>query len=162
MKKCHFKTRLFLERCEEHNVILKMQKSWIRSPSVKFFGYKVSFGKHEMYEERKKVIDEYVMPTTTKGMQSFLGAALFFKPQVGNFSDKSANLYKMTQKNFDWDRSTWLVDYEEELMKTKKANSIADHFPDYELDWTLRVDASKVAVGVVLYQTRTSPDIMKL
>ena len=154
------KTKLFLERCEEHNVILKMQKSWFGSPSVKFFGYKVSYGKHEMDEDRKKVIDDYVMPTTTKGMQSFLGAALFFKSHVGNFSDKSANLYKMTQKNFNWDRSTWLVDYEEEFKKMKEAlsNSVANHFPDYELDWTLRVDASKVAVGAVLYQTRTSPD----
>ena len=154
------KTKLFLERCEEHNVILKMQKSWFGSPSVKFFGYKVSYGKHEMDEDRKKVIDEYAMPTTMKGMQSFLGAALFFKSHVGNFSDKSANLYKMTQKSFNWDRSTWGMDYEEEFrnMKMALSNSVANHFPDYELDWTLRVDASKVAVGAVLYQSRKGPD----
>ena len=56
-----------------------------------------------MDKDRKKVIDEYVMPTTMKGMQFFLGAALFFKSHVGNFSDKSADLYKMTQTNFNWD-----------------------------------------------------------
>ena len=87
---------MFPERCEEHNVILKMQKSWFGSPSVKIFGYKVSYGKHEMDEDRKKVIDVYAMPTTMKGRRSLLGAALLFKSHVGNFSDKFANLYKKT------------------------------------------------------------------
>ena len=103
-----------------------MQKSWFGSVSVTFFGYKVSYGKHEMDEARKKVIDEYAMPTTMKSMQYFLGAALFFKSHVGNFSDKSADLYKMTQKSINWDRSTWSMDYEEELknMKTALSNSV--------------------------------------
>ena len=43
-------------------------------------------------------------------------------------------------------------------MKSALSNSVANHFPDYELDWTLRVDASKVAVGAVLYQTRKGTD----
>ena len=41
-------------------------------------------------------------------------------------------------------------------MKEAVSSSVANHFPDYKLDWTLRVDASKVAVGVD--QTRNSPD----
>ena len=60
------KTKLFLERCEEHNIILKMQKSWLRSPRVKFFGYKATYVKHDMDEDCKKGIDEYAMPTTMK------------------------------------------------------------------------------------------------
>ena len=95
------KTKKFLKRCEEHNVILKMQKSLFGSPSVKFFGYKVSYGKHEVDEHRKMFIDEYALPTTMSGMQSFLGAAMFFKSHVGNFFDKSSNLYKMVNKSFN-------------------------------------------------------------
>ena len=83
-----------------------MQKSWFGSPSVKFFGYKGSFGEYEMNEDHKKVINEYAMSTTMKGMQSLLGSALFFKSHVGNFLDKSANLYRMSQKSFNWDQST--------------------------------------------------------
>ena len=49
-------------------MILKMQKTWLGFSSVKFFGYKVSYGKYEMDEERKKAIDEYTMPTSQKGM----------------------------------------------------------------------------------------------
>ena len=52
------------------------------------------------------------------------------------------------------------VDYDKEFkkMKTALSNSVASHFPDYELDWTLRVDASKVAVGAVLSQSRKGDD----
>ena len=91
---------------------------------------------HEIDEARNKFIDEYAMPTTIKGMPYFLGAALFFISHAGKFSDKSPNLYKMTQKNFNWDRSTWALDYEVEFkrMKTALSNSVATHFPDYELD----------------------------
>ena len=78
-----------------------MPKSLFGSPSVKFFGNKVSYGKHEVDEDRKKFIDEYALPITMSGMQSFLGAALFFMSHVGNFSDKSSNLYKMVKKSFN-------------------------------------------------------------
>ena len=80
-------SKLFSVKCKEHNVILKMQNSWFGSPSVKLFGYKVSNGKHEMDEERMKGIDDYDLPTTTKSMQYFLGAALFFKSHICNFSE---------------------------------------------------------------------------
>jgi len=36
------KLRRFLERCQKHNVFLKMPKSWFGFSSVKCFGYKVT------------------------------------------------------------------------------------------------------------------------
>jgi len=39
-------------------------------------------------------------------------------------------------------------------MKLALSVSAANHFPDYELDWVLRVDASDKAVGAVLFQER--------
>ena len=66
------KLRRFLERCQKHNVFLKMPKSWFGFSSVKFFGYKVTYGKREMDEDRKKAIVEFQMPSCQKKMQSFL------------------------------------------------------------------------------------------
>ena len=76
------------------------------------------------------------MPATTKGMQSFLEAALFFKLHVANFSDQAANLHKMTHKIFNWARKTWKEDYDGGFKKIKLALSIsiANHFPEYDLD----------------------------
>ena len=62
----------------------------------------------------------------------------------------------MTHKDFNWKRETWTYDYETDFEKMKKAlsESVANHFPDKNLDWVLRVDASDKAVGTVLYQER--------
>ena len=150
------KLERFLQRCAERNVILKMQKTWLGFASVKFFGYKVSFGKYEMDEDRKKAISEYTMPTTQKGMQRFLGAALFFKSFVPDYSRISAPLNEMTHKDFNWTASTWTKDYKQSFDELKSAlvQSTANHFPDYDLPWVLRVDASDVAVGAVLFQEK--------
>ena len=154
------KFEIFLKRCEQHNLILKYSKTWLGCESIKFFGYKVKFGTYELDEGRKKAIMECEMPVSVKGMQSFLGAALFFKNHVPSFSEKAHRLHKMTQKTFDWNRSTWQEDYEEDfkVMKQALADSVALHFPDYSLPWTLRVDASHFACGAVLYQTLTHED----
>ena len=62
----------------------------------------------------------------------------------------------MTHKDFCWKRETWVYDYvgDFEKMKLALSQSVANHFPDYNLDWVLRVDASDKAVGAVLYQER--------
>jgi len=39
-------------------------------------------------------------------------------------------------------------------MKKALSESDANHFPDYILNWALRVDAPDKAVGAVLYQER--------
>jgi len=154
------KFKRFLERAKKHNVFLKMAKTWLGFENVKFFGYLVSRGKYEMDEGRKKAIMEFVMPTSAKSMQRFLGSALFFKSFVPNYSDVAASLHEMTHDKFVWDKRTWSKDYHGAFNHMKKAleDSVACYFPDYELPWTLRVDASKVAVGAVLFQTRTLPD----
>jgi len=39
-------------------------------------------------------------------------------------------------------------------MKLALSESVANHFPDYNLDWVLQVDALDKAVGAVLHQER--------
>ena len=89
-----------LTRCTEHNVFLKHSKSWFGFSRVKYFGYRVSYGKNEIGEECKSAIKACQMPKTVKKMQSFQGAALFFKSFVANFSDLSGPVYSMTKKIF--------------------------------------------------------------
>ena len=154
------KLHKFLEICHKHNVILKLFKSWFGFSSVKFFGYQISPGKYEMDEGRKKSIMDFEMPTNQKSMQRYLGAALFFKSFVANYSDVAATLHKMTHKDFNWDKKTWTADYIKAFQHMKEAlvSAIARFFPDYSLTWVLRVDASNVAAGAVLFQVRIKDD----
>ena len=68
--------------------------------------------KYKIDQGRKKTIAEVTMPTNPKSMQRFLGAALFFKSFVPNYSNVAANLHEMTQETFAWDWKTWKKDYE--------------------------------------------------
>jgi hypothetical protein len=151
------KLQLFLARCEEYNIILKFAKTWLGFDKASFFGYQVTQGKYELTKDRKQAILDVPMPSNTKGMQRFLGAALFFKNFVPDFSQKTANLTEMTHKNFNWDEKSWQKDYRHYFDECKQAlaNSVAIHIPDYELPWIMRVDASDDAVGAVLMQIRS-------
>jgi len=94
------------------------------------------------------------MPKNQKQMQRFLGAVLFFKSFIPSFSDKTSPLYEMTKDGFNWKPETWTQDYVKIFQEIKDTlqNATAIHFPDYELDWIMRVDASDIAVGAVLLQ----------
>ena len=96
------------------------------------------------------------MPHDQKGMQRFLGAALYFKTHIPNYSDLTAELNEMVHKDFNWDEKTWSKDYHGAMARLKDAvlKSATLHFPDYSLPWTLRCDASTVACGGTLLQER--------
>ena len=92
-------------------------------------------------------------------MQRFLGAALFFKSFIFNYSEKSAKLYGMLRDGFDWDQSKWSDNYLQvfQELKDELQKAMEIHFPDYLLDWTLRVDASDTAVAACLMQKHVDP-----
>ena len=154
------KLEKMLERCREFGIVLKMKKSWIGVKEVEFFGYRVKHGTWELSQARKDAISNIPFPTNTKGMQSFLGAALFFHHHVPDFSEWAAKLYEMTHAKFDWDVSTWTYDYKAHFERFKKqiGEAATLHFPDYSLKWVLRTDASEYAVGAVLFQERVHSD----
>ena len=81
-----------LDLCIKFNVTLKMGKTWLGFPEVKFFGYMCRKGSYELATERKEA----------------LGFALFFKPFVSQYSILAAPLNDMVHKDFNW---TWKVDY---------------------------------------------------
>ena len=149
-----------LKRCKEYGIVLKMKKSFIGVDTVTFFGYEVTHGKWKLSDSRKKAIADMTFPSTTKGMQSFLGAALFFHNHMPDYSQWSAKLYEMTHSKFNWDPGTWTYDYKRhfEEFKVKISEAAMLHFPDYTLPWIVRCDASDKAVGAVLYQEFTNED----
>ena len=74
-----------LNRCKEFGIVLKMKKSWIGVEEVEFFGYRVKHGTWELSQARKDAISAIPFPRNVKGMQSFLGAALFFSSPYARF-----------------------------------------------------------------------------
>ena len=87
-------------------------------------------------------------------MQSFLGAVNFFHTHIPNYASWVSSLYECTVAGFDWNPLTWKKDYKGlfEIFKVAIQDSATLYFPDYNLPWVIRSDASDTAVGAVLFQ----------
>jgi hypothetical protein len=138
------KVKLVLDKCIEHNIVLKFSKSFLGNDYANFFGYVVRYMEYVLSQERKDSIMKIPFPNSKKLMQSFLGSALFFKPFVPNYSVEAAKLYDMTKDTFPWKHpELWQVDYKSifEQFKHKLFEALNLQYPDYDLEWILRVDA---------------------
>lgn len=145
----------FLDRCIEKNIFLKFEKSWLGVQEVSFFGYQCRHKTYSLSEERTKALLDIPFPTNTKQVQSMLGTSLFYKSFIPDYSHHASLLNDMTHKTFPWgDELKWLVDYRKafEDFKQVLAKSFTLHYPDYNLKWILRVDASTLGIGSVLLQ----------
>ena len=113
-----------------------------------------------MGPNRSQAVTDSPMPTDLKRMQRFLGVGIFFSEFIPDYATKSVKLYDMTKPSFNWDQSTWKEDYltEFENMKRSLAESVDRYFPDWNLPWNLRVDASDVAVCAVLLMVKRVND----
>ena len=151
------KLEKFLTRCKEQNLFLKFAKSWLGFQEVSFFGYQCRHNSYNLSQERIQAVMDIPFPTSIKSMQSFLGFALFFKPFVPNYSTATAPLNDMTKADFSFKHpAKWKLDYlkvfaDFKLLITKACTLF---YPDYDLQWILRTDASDVGVGAVLLQVR--------
>ena len=157
MVDAYAKTKVILERSKARNMVLKMKKTWLGFESVTFFGYECTYGSYKLGKERKDSIMAFVMPTSKKAMKRFLGCAGFFQPFMPNYSDLTCQLNDMSHDTFDWNPSTWSVDYVKlfEEFKVAVLAASALFYPDYSLPWILRADASDFGVGHVLMQVQT-------
>lgn len=148
------KVEKVLRRCKERRIVLKFSKSWFGFDSCEFFGYKCSYKNYCLTQKRKDSIMEIPMPDSVKAMQRFLGCSLFFSKFIPNFAEKTARLHDMTRKSFVWKKETWKHDYTKffEDFKAALLESVTLYYPNYDLPWILRVDASEDGVGFVLMQ----------
>ena len=131
-----------------------MTKSWIGTNVVTFFGYEVKPGSWGLSQSRKDSISAMLFPSNQKQMQSFLGAANFFHTHIPNYTEWASSLYECTTTSFNWTPSTWVKDYKTifDIFKSSIQTAVTLHFPDYNLPWVIRSDASDHAVGAVLFQ----------
>ena len=150
---------IFLDKCFEHNVVLKFAKSWIGFGKVSFFGYECTHNKLELSADRKKAILDIPFPedgNRNKKVRSLLGSGVMFSPFVDHYSDLVADLTDMTKATFNWDETSWKHDYRNQYEDFKKGlqKACALYYPDYTLEWILRTDASDYGIGVVLLQIK--------
>ena len=155
----YVKLEKFLDRCIEYNIVLKFAKSWLGLKEVNFFGYQCSDTGYQLNDDRKRAIAELPFPETgnrAKKIKSVLGSGVFFSPFVPNYSNAIGHLTDLTKPTFDWNKEAkWKYDYRSEFDEFKLAlqKACTLYYPNYDLPWTLRTDASELGVGCALIQT---------
>jgi hypothetical protein len=72
-------------------------------------------------------------PQQLKKMQRFLGAAIYFRPFIPDYAERTQLLYQMTNKDFDWDQASWEQDFKRAFEDFKEAIgwSFTLYHPDY-------------------------------
>ena len=148
------KLKFIVRRCKERNLKLKMAKTWLGFTEVKFFGYLCKHKTYEVSPDKKEALAKLELPTSHTKAKSLLGKGVFFAPFTPNYSTLVGHLTDMTKKSFNWKPETWKHDYRQEfkdfIIGLQKACEV--FFPNYELQWILRTDASEIGVGGVLLQ----------
>jgi hypothetical protein len=115
---CFMKMKLILRRCA------KLSKCTFGCQRVEFFGYVIEKGTYRLSDERARAVTSIQFPqppNAVKKMQRFLGAAIYFRPFIPNYAEKTNELYAMTAKDFDWSEKTWRKDYRETFESFKDA-----------------------------------------
>ena len=149
------KVKLILARAWERKLVLKMKKSWLGFLKVNFFGYDCKFGSIELTEERKASVTSLPMPKNRTQMRRFLGCAGFFHKFVPLYAELTADLHEMNKDKFDWNKpGEWKKDYVAVFERFKEAllKSTTLYYPNYDLEWIVRADASDFGVGFVVLQ----------
>lgn len=154
---------MFLDRCIKHEVVLKFSKTWLGFAEVKFFGYLCRHNSISLTDDRQKAILEIPFPeggNRTKKVRMILGMGVFFAPFVPNYADLIKHITDMTKSTFNWDESTWTIDYRGEYDRFKAGlqKSCTIFYPDYNLEWVLRTDASDYGVSGILTQVSPATD----
>jgi hypothetical protein len=152
-----------LDICNKRNVVLKLSKSNIIVKECVFFSYKVHAreddntpGYYCMADQLKEEIKALPFPQTTKRARSFVGSTVYYSGFIPNYSTLMAPIMPLAQEKFDWKNTEAVEAAKLAFEKYKKAleDNMLLAYPDFDLPWTLRTDASIYGVGAVLFQTR--------
>ena len=148
------KLKRVFKRCAEVGVQLNVKKCHFGVSSLEFFGYVVQPGSYRIDDSRIQDILQIPFPKTKKQVQRYIGMCVFCSPFIPFFVEKFTLLYDMIKDGFSFEEKTWTTDYRAAFLESKQSMQKAAtiHYPDRELEWILRTDASNVAVGAVLLQ----------
>jgi hypothetical protein len=97
-------TKLVLEKLREHNLFLKAKKCEFCQTRIKYLGMIIEEGKISMEAVKLGGIRDWLVPTTLKQTQSFLGFGNFDQKFISHYSELARPLNNLTKKDkkFEW------------------------------------------------------------
>ena len=150
------KVKSVLSRLQEAGLQCDLDKCEFEVQSTKYLGLIIEAGKGvRMDPDKLKAIQEWEVPTTVKGVRSFLGFANFYRRFIQGFSDVVRPLTDLTQKNQPWQ---WTLQAEEAFQRLKRIFLTEPALAQFDFEKITRIetDSSGWCVGGTLLQA--NPD----
>ena len=142
---------LVFQCIEIANLKLNPEKCHFFKDHLKFLGYIVTKeGIHTDPEKIKKIVD-YPRPTTITQIRSFLGIASYYRRFIKDFAAIARPLHEQTKTK---KKTPWTPATTESFEKLKQLLTTAPVLarPDFNKEFILVTDASKLGLGCVLTQ----------
>ena len=142
---------------KELDLYLKLEKCSFNLSKVEYLGMIVKPGPLAMDPVKVAGIADWPVPSTVRGIRSFLGFTNFYRQFIPHYSDTSCPLLDLTKKTHPW---SWDQSCNDTFMVLKAAFTSQPvlHLPDLSAPFTISTDASKHTSGGVLLQKDTNSD----
>jgi hypothetical protein len=121
---------------------------WCKT-EVKVLGFLVSKNGTRIDPAKISAIQDMVPPRTVKEVQQTMGIFNYYREYIRDFAKISAPIYRLLRKDTVWTWSIGCKDAFDTLCKKLISEPILRH-PDFNRQFTLLTDASKLALGAIL------------
>jgi hypothetical protein len=143
---------LVIERLRKYNLKIKLSKCKFARSRIEYLSHIVENGTISPNPAKVAAVSEAKRPTTVKTVQSFIGLVSYYRRFIKNCSTIMAPLIKLTEKDSPF---IWSEECETAFQKLKSYLSTENKvlaLPDFEKQFRIEADASKIGLGAVISQ----------
>ena len=149
MSEHHRHVKEVLKHLRKAGLYAKAEKYEFHSESVEYLGYILSPSSLTIYNDKVKIIQDWLEPKKVKDIQSFSGFAKFYCQFIFNYSDIVIPLTCLIQKDILWKFDFSCQDAFNSLKKAFTSTPILTHWiPNAQL--IVETDASDYALAAIL------------
>lgn len=135
---------------KQEGLHLPGEKCFFGQRGVEFCGFWIDEGGVHTEQSKVSAVRDWPTPTKPRDVKEFLGLTGFYRKFIHHYAHIAMPLYQAVQS----EKLEWTPEQEAAFCLLKKSVTEAPvlTIPDMDGQWTLRTDASKLAMGAVLMQ----------
>lgn len=142
-----------LKRLREAGLTINLKKCRFGAQECTYLGHKIGNGTTRPESAKVEEIARYPVPTTKKGVRTYLGLTGYYRRFIANYSTIAKPLTDLTKKACP-EKIEWTTDCQDAFDHLKQAlvSQPVMRNPDFRRDFIVQTDASGCGVGAVLSQ----------
>lgn len=150
--------RKVFQHLRKFNLKLNPAKCHFFKNEVTYLGHNISEKGIQPDKTKYSVISNYPVPKNSDEVRRFVAFCNYYRRFIRNFAELTSPLNKLLRKNTSF---TWSEECNNSfnILKRKLTSPQVLQFPDYDKDFIIYTDASKVACGAVLAQTHDGVEL---